>query len=67
MPERLSSGTNDPGVARLYLAHEVAQAEASESRGGDLRINIGKYLETFDKVYKAIAQTIYESNKESGA
>ena len=49
--------TENPEVTKLLMAHDVAQTTASTTTTGGLIIDLDKYIESFDKAYKAISAT----------
>ena len=57
MPGPSSIRTDNPEVAKLLMAHEIATGLAIDTTVAGVQIDIDKYLEAFDRVYKAIRDT----------
>ena len=49
--------TESAEVTKLLMAHDVAQTAASTMTTGGMSIDLDKYIESFDKAYKAISET----------
>jgi hypothetical protein len=56
VPNTNSCRTDNPDVAKLLIAHEVATTLAHTMSGIGSEFDLDKYLETFDRVYKAIKE-----------
>ncbi len=66
MPDMSPRQTDNPEVARLLIAHEIASGQAMTAQGMGMVLDLDKYLEVFAKTYRGIYAVTSDPHKERG-